>query len=164
MASTDSMYIYLSSLASSDLFRNNKTSSFQNVVQPLHLSEHLEYEVGLVNLLYQQELYTLVKDDPTFGVNIHLIVVEGDNTLSHPILWTHLPDKANNVIKEIIREIIDDIKHIVTHSPHLKQNFFQHEDILSDEKQDRCVITNVTEVSQAVTELLASHRSYECSK
>lgn len=43
---------------------------------PLHLSEPLEYEVGLVNPHYPRELYAVVKDEPAFGDNIHAIVVE----------------------------------------------------------------------------------------
>lgn len=87
-----------------------------------------------------------VKDEASFGANVLIIQVEtgGGGSIMNPFTIRKLLDNRNHLILELIKEILENIKHTITHSPHLHFSLFELEDILTYvEREIRCMITNV---------------------
>jgi len=110
-------YIYITSLASSDLYPNNTSSAFVNAIKPLHLDPSLEYEIGLANILYPRNIYAITPDDPTSQAVITARVIRSEFNEDYTYdFYRYKPSKKilngdiNYVIETINNHIIGDIR------------------------------------------------------
>ena len=63
--------IYLNSTACANIFNDNKPSKFVNKLQtPIQLNANIEYEIGLVSILYPTEYYGLLADNSLYSISI----------------------------------------------------------------------------------------------
>ena len=65
--------IYLTSSGNLDIFPDNHSSEFINKLPtPIILENNIEYEVGLVSILYPDQYYAILHYDDRFHITIHI--------------------------------------------------------------------------------------------
>ena len=88
----DTGYIYLSSLANRQEYPDNIPAAFENKVSRLNLKDHIDYEVGLVNILYPSIINTISSGDIDMGIEVKVKYnreVEGEDIEAER--WTWIP-------------------------------------------------------------------------
>ena len=106
--------VYLTNLASTDLYPQNKADSFTNrLLSPLYLNPNREYEVSLHSLLYPKEHYLFQKNNsPVYNIEIKTYL-EGkkDESLQNGrILYKFNHDiTTNTTVEHIIRIINEEV-------------------------------------------------------
>ena len=64
--------IYLSSNGSQNLFRDNVPGNFINKLStPILLDNNIEYEVGLVSILYPDQYYAVLANDENYDITLY---------------------------------------------------------------------------------------------
>ena len=65
--------IYLSSSACSEVYANNSPSGFTNRLNtPINLNSNIEYEMGLVSMLYPSRYYAIGTTEESIFVTSHI--------------------------------------------------------------------------------------------
>ena len=101
--------IYLTSLASLDLYPDNKASSFTNAfVYPLNLDSNKEYEIGILSLLCPDRVPVIHKGYANDGLRISVTSPEGEIKSSRTFLprRTILTLDMESIIDAINSEIV----------------------------------------------------------
>ena len=66
--------IYLTSSGSKDLFPENNSAKFINRSStPLILDSNIDYEVGLVSILYPDQYYAILPNNDTYNITLTTI-------------------------------------------------------------------------------------------
>ena len=100
--------IYLSSTGSIDTYPQNTPSKFTNrLARPIILDPKIEYEIGLVSILYPNEYYAILRHQ--FGNTISFITkqkgIERENVFRYTIKNNILAGKFKDIIHAINEEI-----------------------------------------------------------
>ena len=107
-------YVYLNSNDSEEKFPDNANYGFTNLLCPnITLSD--EYEVGLVNIIFSPEFYTIRKCDPDYSIELFIKYTE--NVYFRRILvlkYTPQNNLNSTSIQELIENIDTDFKYFLT--------------------------------------------------
>ena len=112
-------YLTLPSNASSDIFPDNKTTSYRvKLPQAINLSG--EWEVGLYSINYPRTWYTL---DNNFDTHIYTCDQSGlfSTTIIDYGFYETMPDLVKSVNKTLAKDVSDNIKYRKSYSPFKKQ-------------------------------------------
>ena len=100
--------IYLTSSGSRDLFQENNPAKFINKLSsPIILDSNTEYEVGLISILYPDQYYAVVANDPAY--NIEIIAVKDMGVRVQSELVMKIP---KNILAGDIKTIIEIINEL----------------------------------------------------
>ena len=99
--------IYLNSTACADIFTNNKPAKFVNKLQsPIQLNANIEYEIGLVSILYPTEYYGLLADNTDYAINIFSeIKINSKEIVTEK--YSFIPNK--NILAGDIRKLVQSL-------------------------------------------------------
>ena len=65
--------VYVSSSACANIYMNNTANRFVNRLStPITLNPHIEYEMGLVSMLYPSQYYVLANGDKCISINTYM--------------------------------------------------------------------------------------------
>lgn len=95
----EEVYLYLSSIGSTDTFPKNNASSFENRILPLNLDPNREYEVGLTNILFPKYYYILKEGDVDCSIGFHSRIQQSMYDDYEYNFYTYSPNR--NVISNL---------------------------------------------------------------
>ena len=106
----DSIYVYLSNLGNKIEYPKNTASSFTNLIKPpLRLSE--DYSVGLKNIFFKQEFYSVKYNDSAYSIRISIVYREGGNTKGgESVKYTPTTSFTSNDINHLVASINNDLR------------------------------------------------------
>ena len=108
--------IYLTSTGSKDLFKENNPGRFINSLStPIILDSNVEYEVGLVSILYPDQYYAVLANDDNYNIEVVYVRqgVDPENFIKTDVLTIKL---SKNILAGKIKKIIRVVN----------ENFLQH--------------------------------------
>ena len=116
--------IYLTSSGSKDLFKENNPAKFINKLStPIILDSNTEHEIGLVSILYPDQYYAVVANDPDY--NIELKIIKQMNAIDRPIKAIGKLEikSSKNILAGNMKTIIKIMNEIFFH--HIKNYFHE---------------------------------------
>ena len=105
--------IYLSSSDSCNLFTENNPGRFINrLATPIVLDSNIDYEIGLVSILYPDQYYAIQANQDDYNILIHTTQEghEKRNSFTVKINKNILAGEMRKIIKVINRNLIDYLK------------------------------------------------------
>ena len=105
----DSFYVYLNSKFNREEHLNNTGTSFTNIVKP-SIPHANNYEVGLVNIMFNPNFYVIGKGDESFYIHFRVTYIKSNGNLGG-LSIRYIPTvniKSNN-IHELIQYLNNDI-------------------------------------------------------
>ena len=105
--------IYLSSSDSCNLFTENNPGRFINrLATPIVLDSNIDYEIGLVSILYPDQYYAIQANQDEYNILIHTTQEghEKRNSFTVKINKNILAGEMRKIIKVINRNLIDYLK------------------------------------------------------
>ena len=105
--------LYVSSSACRDIYINNSVNRFINrLSNPITLNPHVEYEVGLVSMLYPSQYYVIANNDMCMTINTYINTSHGKteiNTYQYRcnknIVGGHIKDIVEILNEDLIQEL-----------------------------------------------------------
>ena len=103
--------LYVSSSACRDIYINNSVNRFINrLSNPITLNPHIEYEVGLVSILYPSQYYVIANNDKCLSINTY-INTSGGKTEMNTYIYRCNKNIVGGYIKDIIEILDEDLMH-----------------------------------------------------
>ena len=137
--------IYLSSSGNKDIFPDNIPSRFTNrLSSPILLDSNINYEIGLVSILYPDQYYGVVANNPAYDINVYTSQKrksDGKEFIKHHIVKVNKNIVAGNIQKLIQLINSNLIKSLKIHYYDLYQFLFSDQKIISwNEEEDKAEI------------------------
>ena len=105
----DSFYIYMNSAFNINEYPENLATSFTNLLKPT-LTHACDYEVGLVNIIFQPDYLIIQKNDKKFSIDFQF---SGETKAGYPFIfstyYTPQTDISASDIETLIKHINADI-------------------------------------------------------
>lgn len=108
--------IYLNSSACSHIFSDNKTSRFTNKLGvPINLNTNIEYEIGLVSILYPNEYYAILGNVSDYGIHIKSEINIGNEKIKN-VIHSYIPNRSilagdmKKIVLSIDEDLINELK------------------------------------------------------
>ena len=105
----DSFYIYMNSSFNINEYPENQATSFTNLLKPT-LTHACDYEVGLVNIIFQPDYRIIEKNDNKFSINFQF---SGETKAGYPftfsVYYTPQTDISAPDIETLIKHVNSDI-------------------------------------------------------
>ena len=70
MDEMEGAFVYVTSNGSPNIYPLNSNHAFENLITPLHLNKHLDYEVGCMNVFLPTTRYAILAEEDDFGMTI----------------------------------------------------------------------------------------------
>ena len=103
MDSSDDFYIYLSSEANKNEFKENNSSAFTNIIRPtIQLQD--SYDVGVENIIFSPKVKNIVKNDQQYKIELSFMFSNGEDGYDLVGIFTYVPTK--DIIFDNIQDII----------------------------------------------------------
>ena len=95
--------LYVSSSACTNIYFNNTVNRFINrLSSPITLNPHIEYEMGLVSMLYPSQYYVIANGDKCITINTYINLPHGKTEIN-----TYQYRCNKNIIAGDIKDIIE---------------------------------------------------------
>ena len=135
--------IYLTSSGSKNLFTNNTPNRFTNKLSsPIVLDSNLEYEIGLISILYPDQYYAITSDSDDFGIHVFTTMVDGKrNRHRVKMKFNMLAGDMRKIIKVINNKLIQNLEiYYYNFFPHI----FKDETVIrwNDEEEKTEIVFN----------------------
>jgi hypothetical protein len=122
MPSTDSFYIYLNSVFNINEFPQNALSHFTNIISP-PIQLDGEFRVGLENIFFKDEFYTITENDSSFGIKFHARYRGKDRIVREKdILYKPTRNIQGDTIAQVISFLNNDVRNLLIRKKFLSRN------------------------------------------
>ena len=146
--------IYVTNTGSQNLFPRNNPGNFTNRLStPITLDSNIEYEVGLVSILYPDQYYAILANDDNYNITLHTIQKKIKKSKLHVKMNKNVLagdiDKIIKVINENLLEYMSAYYH--EFYPHL---FSKDDHIFRWNENERKVeiISKLGDINEKITE------------
>ena len=138
--------LYLTSTGNLDIFPDNRPDNFINrLPTPIVLENNIEYEVGLVSILYPDQYYGILAGDELYNMTVYTHQDDiGVSTLTVKLYQNVLAGNLEKLVKIVNNNLVSHLK--AYFDTKFKQLFSRHKFIQWNEDETRAEITRTNKV------------------